>query len=191
MQEEEKEKLKIKRQREFKEKIKRLCVGRKYRDKEWIDKNIGEYCTWDNAIEYFWTIIEDEYYQFWNGEIILTKKKLDEIRSIGEDVVGLKGTTFLGRTFKYQGRYSHKINLTKEFKKKIEKPTSYGIYGIYKGDCLIYIGSTMRNFSERFKEHIERIEKKSNDLYVYSLLNNEDDIRFKILIDAATLKTNS
>lgn len=191
IKEEKKKILEVKKQEELKEKIKKLCIGKNYRNKEWIEKNIGEYYTWDIAIEYFWTIIGDEYYQAWNGDIILTENKINEIRNIKEDIVDLKGTTFLSRKFKYKGKYSHGIDITKKFKKEKKKPVSYGVYGIYKDNNLIYIGSTMRDFQERFGEHIQNIISKSKELYVYSLLNDEDNISFKILIDIAQLKTNS
>ena len=65
-----------------------------------------------------------------------------------------------------------------------------GIYGIYKNDELIYIGSTMRNFEDRWKEHRRNIEKKSNALYVYSLFDESDKIDFRILIDLNDLKSS-
>lgn len=40
-------------------------------------------------------------------------------------------------------------------------------------------------------KHIQNINLKSKELYVYSLLDNEDNITFKILIDVAKLETNS
>lgn len=177
------------RQKELKEKIKKLCQGMQYRDKEWIEKHIGIYYTWDNALEYFWTIIGDNYFQKWNGEILLTKETFDKIQKINDSIVGLRGRTFLSRKFKVKG-YSHSISFDQFMKKETVKPTSYGVYGIYKDGALMYIGSTMRDFQVRFEEHIQNIEMKNNELYIYSLLD-DGDISFKKLIDVATLKTNS
>ena len=194
-QQKNKEKEKLKKQQKeqeyYKSKIKELCLGKTYRNKKWIDENIGVYYTNDIALEYFWTIIGNEYYQEWNGDIILTDSKLNEIKSIEESVVGLKGTTFLSRKFIYKNKYSHCINTAKTLKKTNKEVEAYGVYGIYKNDCLMYIGSTMRDFSIRFNEHIENIKSKSNELYVYSLLNKEDNITFKVLINAKQLNTNT
>lgn len=158
--EQQKKLIEIKKQEELKEKIKELCKGKVYRDKKWIDQNIGEYYTWDIALEYFWTIIGNEYCQNWNGDIILTQNKLNEIRNIKENIVDLKGTTFLGRKFKYKGKYSHSIDTTK-FKQEVKKDViSYGVYGMYQNDRLIYIGSTMRNFEDRFNETYSKYQFK-------------------------------
>lgn len=191
-QEEERRKqeeiIELKKAIELKERI--IKEGKEYRDKNWIEKNIGKYYSWDTSYEYFWSIIGNEYFQKWNGEIVLTKNKLNEIKNIGKNECGLKGTTFLGRKFKYNG-YSHEINTKEFYGEEKEKPKSYGVYGIYKNDTLLYIGSTMREFSVRFEEHSNNIINHSNELYVYSLIEDDDNITFKKLIDAATLKTNS
>lgn len=51
---------------------------------------------------------------------------------------------------------------------------------VYRNDELIYIGMTTR----RWKEHQGHIKKKSNALSVYSLIEDDDKIEFKILFDA-------
>ena len=188
--EEQKRLKEIEEQKKLKDKIKILCEGKEYRDKQWIDRNIGEYYTWDNAIEYFWTIIGNDYKQTWNGDIILENEMKKKIQKIGSDIVGLKGSTFLGRRFKFKGKYSHGFDLDKGYTKEKVKAESYGVYGIYKDDVLIYIGSTMRDFSVRFNEHIENIKNNSKELHVYSLLQ-EGNITFKKLIDIKKLQTNS
>lgn len=63
-----------------------------------------------------------------------------------------------------------------------------GIYGIYYGNMLIYIGYTKKGFINRFKEHEDafiRKDKRLNDMYgKYNL----DDIEFRILIDEEELQ---
>jgi len=49
----------------------------------------------------------------------------------------------------------------------------------------------MRDFNIRFKEHLEKIKIKSNELHLYSLINQEDDISFSPLIYIKDLKTET
>ena len=45
---------------------------------------------------------------------------------------------------------------------------SYGVYGIYENDELVYVGMTMRDFEQRWEEHKRGIETCSNELIFYS-----------------------
>ena len=63
----------------------------------------------------------------------------------------------------------------------------YGIYGLYRNNQLVYIGSTSRPFKERIREHYQNIQKaietgKSN-FQVYSLFTKNDRVSVSILID--------
>ena len=76
----------------------------------------------------------------------------------------------------------HFINL-----EKYPKYNHYGIYGLYKNNQLIYIGSTSRPFKTRIHEHYQNIQKaiktgKSN-FQVYSLFTQEDKVSTSILVD--------
>lgn len=71
-------------------------------------------------------------------------------------------------------------NVRKEKKEPVIKK---GIYGIYKNGELVYIGKTVRNFEERWKEHENFIRRKSDKLYVYSLFEEGDEVEFKVLVD--------
>lgn len=77
-------------------------------------------------------------------------------------------------------------NIIREIDKEKESDdvNSYGVYGMYRNDELIYVGMTTRSFKQRWKEHRGHIKKKSNALSVYSLIENNDKIEFKILFDA-------
>lgn len=63
----------------------------------------------------------------------------------------------------------------------------YGIYGLYRNNQLVYIGSTSRPFKERIREHYQNIQKaietgKSN-FQIYSLFTKNDKVSVSILID--------
>lgn len=63
----------------------------------------------------------------------------------------------------------------------------YGVYGLYRNNQLVYIGSTSRPFKERIREHYQNIQKaietgKSN-FQVYSLFTRNDKVSVSILID--------
>ena len=173
--------------------------GNRFRDEKWIIDNIGEYYTYEIILPYFWTIIGDNYIRLKNGNIRLQKDIQDQIKQINKKElgIGISGTQFLGRRFCYNGK-SHCIEferpyLTKKEEKKFEDfktEINYGIYGIYKGDELFYIGSTMRDFSLRFNEHLENIKNHSNELALYSLISINDDIGFAPLINVKDLKSD-
>ena len=160
--------------------------GNKWRDKEWINKNIGEYYNFEPCMEYYWTIIEDNYKFTKGGNIILENNIYNYIKN--DTKFNIKGNIFLGRSFK---KYGSKRILSGEtyFLEEIVK--SCGVYGIYVNNELIYIGSTMRNFETRFKEHLDNINGIKHDgLYVYNLINREDKIEFKKIVDIMLLNTN-
>lgn len=76
----------------------------------------------------------------------------------------------------------HFINLD-----KYPKYNHYGIYGLYKNDQLVYVGSTCRPFKDRIITHYQgiqqAIETGKTDTFVYSLFSQEDKISVSILID--------
>lgn len=82
-----------------------------------------------------------------------------------------------------------KQNVEKQKKKK-ENIISCGVYGIYQNNELIYIGMTMRNFEDRWSEHLKNIKEKNKKLYFEQFIDIEKDIQFKRLIDICQLKTN-
>lgn len=65
-----------------------------------------------------------------------------------------------------------------------------GIYGIYENGELVYIGMTMRPFEDRWKEHQERIEKGSNELALYNLIDANAKIEFKKLLEVDKMDSN-
>lgn len=83
------------------------------------------------------------------------------------------------------------INIIKEIdedEKMLDDINSYGVYGMYRNGELIYVGMTMRNFKQRWKEHQGYIKNKSHALNVYDLIKENDIIEFKILVDAKKLE---
>lgn len=83
------------------------------------------------------------------------------------------------------------INIIKEIdedEKMLDDINSYGVYGMYRNGELIYVGMTMRNFKQRWKEHQGYIKNKSHVLNVYDLIKENDIIEFKILVDAKKLE---
>ena len=191
---EEKERIKEEKKKEVKrqlnEKMEMLAeeYGNKWRDEYWIKKNIGEYYTYEPIISYFWTLIGDNWkVKDWKHNIELEKGVYDKIKDM--KVEGFKGSSFLNRRFKNIKGYSCGIE---GFYYLEQHNEPYGIYGIYLGDELVYIGSTMRSFEVRMREHIENIEKGSKELYLYSLLGKEDlgNLSWSPLINCKELKAN-
>ena len=66
-----------------------------------------------------------------------------------------------------------------------------GIYGIYENNELVYIGMTMRNFQIRWNEHLENIKEQTNELPLYRLINPDNQITFKILLNKKYMFSNS
>ena len=66
-----------------------------------------------------------------------------------------------------------------------------GIYGIYENNELVYIGMTMRNFQVRWHEHLENIKEQTNALPLYRLINSDNKITFKILLNKKYMFSNS
>lgn len=59
------------------------------------------------------------------------------------------------------------INIIKEIdedEKMLDDINSYSVYGMYRNGELIYVGMTMRNFKQRWKEHQGYIKNKSHAL---------------------------
>ena len=75
-------------------------------------------------------------------------------------------------------------------KKKSEKKEGGGVYGIYENGALVYIGMTMRPFEARWKEHQENIEKGSNELALYGLIDANAKIEFKKLLEVDKMDSN-
>lgn len=87
------------------------------------------------------------------------------------------------------------INYKKK-KEQIEKQQNEimnegGIYGIYENNELVYIGMTMRNFQIRWNEHLENIKEQTNKLPLYRLINPNNQITFKILLNKKYMFSNS
>lgn len=157
--------------------------GKAWKDYEWIRKNIGEYCTEEPMWQYFWTLIGNNWQVVdWRHNIKIEESTYNKIRSM--TVNGYKGSTFLGRSFKNKKGYSCRITETYKIQRQGQH---YGVYGLYKNDELIYIGSTIRDFEDRRQEHIEGLKAKKKELYVYSLL---DTIDMRVIIDCSELKVN-
>ena len=63
-------------------------------------------------------------------------------------------------------------HMTPKNKNKLQKDNneefSYGVYGIYENDELVYVGMTMRDFKKRWEEHKRGIETGSKELIFYN-----------------------
>lgn len=79
----------------------------------------------------------------------------------------------------------------KELDKQIKKEDKGGIYGIYEDGQLVYIGMTMRSFEDRWNEHKKNIEKKSQELNLYSLINPNAKIEFKKILEISQMFSDS
>lgn len=80
----------------------------------------------------------------------------------------------------------------KQYDEKINEIMSEGgIYGIYENDELVYIGMTMRNFQTRWNEHLENIKEQTYELPLYHLINPDNKITFKILLNKKYMFSNS
>lgn len=71
---------------------------------------------------------------------------------------------------------------------------SKGVYGIYFGDELVYIGSTFVSFEERFKQHKESVmgKRKASKIH-YAIKDAKQkgvNVKFQILIDVDQLDYN-
>lgn len=154
--------------------------GDKWRSDEWIVKNIGKYATPSPFYSYYWSLIGDNYKK--KGKNIFIPTDL-YLKIISNNEFSLSGRSCLSRTI-------YGVNIYPD-NTVIQEDIHYGVYGIFKDGELIYVGSTLRDFSTRFNEHKLNINMRSKELYVYSLLKETDNIEFKVMIDASELKTNS
>ena len=132
--------------------------GDKWKSYQWIVNNIGEYYTYDKKIEYFWTLIGDEWHKAnWKGDIIISNNAVNRIKSAG---LG----TFLSRKFKVNG-YSHEIidfyDSDNAIIKVVEEVNIKYLYGICIGPELVYIGKT-NNIKRRISEHKDCMEHPEN-----------------------------
>ena len=74
--------------------------------------------------------------------------------------------------------------IEKQYNERINKIMDEGgIYGIYENNELVYIGMTMRNFQTRWNEHLENIKEQTSELPLYHLINPDNKITFKILLN--------
>lgn len=163
--------------------------GSQWKNAIWIVDNIGIYREFEAEMEYYWTLIGDRFIKRQSGSIELLPGVYEEIQNLPK-MFPLSGRNFLSRKFKNKFGHTCGIIKGKGFAPKKEA-SSYGVYALYVNNELFYIGSTMRDFDIRFKEHAENIKNNSRELYVYSLIKPGDQIECGILIDAAKLNTNS
>lgn len=154
-----------------------------WKDEQWIKNNIGEYYNFDIKFEYFWTLIGDNWRQNnWKGDISIEESIYNDIKKMP------MGNIFLNRKFKRNG-YSHGITDTYKQKEK-EKVESCGVYGIYQDKELIYIGMTMREFEIRWREHLENIKLKRNELYFEKYMDINKEIEFEKMVDICQIQTD-
>ena len=180
--EKEKEELKKQKDKQWVEDQKKNFSN--WRDEQWIKKNIGEYYNFDIKFEYFWTLIGNNWKQNnWKGDISIEENIYNQIKK------ETMGNTFLNRKFKKNG-YSHGITNTYRKEKREEIVNSCGVYGIYQNKELIYIGMTMRNFEIRWREHLENIKLKRNELYFEKFMDINKEIEFEKMIDICQIQTD-
>ena len=173
------------------EEFKRTWDG-EWHDKEWIEKNIGKYYNWDPVYEYYWTLIGDRWkVKDWKHNIQLSVSAIGMLNNMV--VAGVKGKKILTTKFQNNAGYSCGIVET-GFKDITGESNYYGIYGIYADDELIYIGSTIRSFEERFNEHKVNLMNGSKELKVYDLIRQEKlvgkKIELKIILNCANIKVD-
>jgi len=60
-----------------------------------------------------------------------------------------------------------------------------GVYGVYKGDKLVYIGSTMRSFDERWQEHLDagKFDLNYEMKPLYTKYAIQEDLGMQVLAD--------
>lgn len=185
-----KEQEELEKRNEIIEDLKKNFNG-EWKDKEWIEKNIGIYEPWDNVYEYFWSLIGNNWkVKDWKYNIQLEVRTLEKIQDIKNN--GINGRKFL-RT-KYKNSKGYKANIEEKGYLEIEYPDSFGVYGIYIEDELVYIGSTIRPFEVRFEEHRQNVKNGSNELSLYQYLReakkNEYEVTFRVLINCGKIETN-
>lgn len=96
-------------------------------------------------------------------------------------------TNYLSRGFINKKGYTSHI-LEEEY--RTSNASSFGVYGVYYEEELVYIGMTMREFEDRWDEHRRNIKNNSKELKFYDLIEDESKVEFKKLIDVAFLNTN-
>lgn len=150
-----------------------------------VKARIGIYSGQDRqTIAYFWSLIGNNYKKVnWKGDIRIQREIYKEVEKVkSNNLIKISGKEFLQTEFLVD-RYKHKIVGT-----YIDADNDFGIYGIYKNGKLIYIGKTSKSFKERFNQHRRSIKNKDrDDMKLYSLIEDGDDIQFKPLISANDL----
>lgn len=170
--------------------------GNKWRDRNWINKNVGEYteCYWDPMFEYFWTLIEDNWQRVdWKQNIKLEQGIYNRIEGI--KVNGVSGKSFLNAKFKNNKGYNASI-LKECFKTmhNMDEDRDYGVYAIRTDEEIIYVGSTFRDFNIRIKEHVAAVKSGSKELAVYDIIRElkkeGKDVYVEILVNCKDIETN-
>lgn len=98
---------------------------------------------------------------------------------------------------RYIKHYSYYCNECTAAKEKAKGP--YGIYGIYIGETLVYIGMTMRPFTERWKEHVACAKnpsaKNSQQPYLYKAMREAKaagiNVKLRVIVPLDTPKTKT
>lgn len=118
-------------------------------------------------------------------EMIMSQEDIDRIQK--EYFEGYFDDYWYNWIWRKKGFHKFRVVTPEEKRDK-----SYGIYGMYRNDELIYIGYTMKSFEKRWNEHMVAIKNKipRQQLYVYGLIEWGDEIDFKVLIDAQGIETN-
>lgn len=185
---EKQERIKLQQDQEEVNKLKDQFKGHWVTQEE-VNQSGISYFNWHPAMEYYWSCINNKYYIGKDGVVYIPQELYNNIYTM--NVGGLKGSTFLQRSYKMKNRYgSKRITISHNEENAIDTNQPYGVYGIFYNDKLIYVGSTMRPFEKRFQEHKTNILMKSNELNVYKLINDINNVEFRILIDVQQLKTN-
>lgn len=146
----------------------------RWRNQEWIKTHIGKYYTDSPLLEYYWTIIGNGYKKDSSGNVYITQETANLVL-MNEQFQSLKGKTFLTRRF--ANRYGKSCGIIISDQKA--EDLDYGVYGIFQKGKIVYIGSTIRPFRERWKEHQANFKAGKSDT-LYQAVKNED-LEYKVL----------
>lgn len=148
-----------------------------------------------NNIEYKVEILEDRWGREINVLVVEDKYKSyieeQKIKTF-KDFMTYKNAYY--KEAMYKSSYEKALKRQKEEKERKESKKNkkeeiihYGVYGIYQHGELVYIGSTMRDFEDRFYEHKKNFESKSEAMYVYKAIEN-NGLEMVPIIDVNDLK---